>query len=107
MSFGSTGNKHDSGDPDYLSLEELKMLSRAEKATVQGLFNEVQIVKQKMEHLYERLDKLIGLYGTIQHQFQDFQIQRIKELNVRVNGGPTAHGTDDRPGTEASHNTSE
>lgn len=107
MSFGSTGNKHESGDPDYLSPEDLQALSRAEKATVHGLFNEVEILKQKMEKQYAKMSHLVQLYGTLQNQFQDFQIQRIKELNVRVNGGPTEHGPDDRPSTSASDNTSE
>lgn len=95
--IGSTKNVHDSGDPDYLSPEDMSALTRAEKATVQGCFNEMNILKQKMEHLYDRLDKMIALYGTVRNELQTLQEQRIKELTLRVNGGPTAHGIDDRP----------
>lgn len=105
MSFGSTENQHESGNPDYLSPEEMEALTKVERATVQGCMNEMQVLKQKMEHLYDRLDKLIALYGTMQTQFQDFQEQRIKELTLRVGGGPTAHGTDDRPSSEAGNNS--
>jgi hypothetical protein len=89
MSFGSTDNVHESGDPDYLSPEEMQALTRAEKATVHGLHNEVEILKQKMLHLYEKLDRMTALYGTLQNEFQTFQRQRVAELQLKVNGGST------------------
>lgn len=95
--FRSTQDK----DADLIDLSVVERMSKNEKATVEGCLQEMEILKQKMEHLYERLDKLIGLYGTLQNQFIVFQQQRVAELNVKVNGGPTAHGTDDRPSTEA------
>jgi predicted nucleic acid-binding Zn-ribbon protein len=89
MSFGSTDNVHESGDPDYLSPEEMQALTRAERATVQGVHNEMEILKQKMEHLYERLDRMTKLYMTLQGEFADYKVQRIKELQLKVQGGST------------------
>ena len=91
--FGNTSH-----DEDPLSEEEMtKLLSKKEKATVQGLFNEVEIIKQKMETLHKQLQQTHGVIATINAQFQQFQEQRVKELNLRVNGGPTVNGDLDRP----------
>lgn len=111
MSFGSTDDVHKSGDPDYLSPEDMEALTRAEKATVRGLHNEVEILKQKMLNLYEKLDKMVALYGTLRNEFDTLQRQRIAELQLKVQGGSTTpedwNGTDDRPRTEKGDNTTE
>ena len=89
--FGSTQED----DGDMLSREDLEMLARAEKATVQGVHQENEILKQKMEHLYEKLDRLIGMYGTLQNEFQQFRQQWVASLNSRINHGPTAPDPED------------
>lgn len=77
-------------DCDPLSREDLERLSRAEQATVQGIHQENEILKQKMELLHEQLRRLIGMYGTLENQLNDFKAQWYQQLNVRVNHGPTA-----------------
>lgn len=64
-------------------------LSLAEKATVEGVRTEISVVKQQLEMTHEQLRRLIGMYGTLRAEFDQFQQQRIKELTVRVNGGST------------------
>jgi len=46
-------------------------------------------LKQQLEMTHEQMRRLIGMYGTLRAEFDTFQQQRIKELNVRVNGGST------------------
>jgi hypothetical protein len=64
-------------------------LSLVEKATVQGVATEIQVLKQQLEMTHEQLRTLIHLYGTLRDQFTQFQQQRVQELNVRVNSGST------------------
>ena len=102
-SFGSTTTK----DPDevltdddiqMLSLDEMRgmykdmhkaKLSLNQKATVEGCLVEIQVLKQQLEMTHEQLRRLIGMYSTLQQDFTQFKQQRVKELNVRVNGGST------------------
>lgn len=82
--FGST-------EEDPISAEEMGIaLGRRDKATLDGVLLEFDIVKQKMDNCYEKLSRMTELYGTMLDRFQQFEVQRIKELNVRVNNGPTA-----------------
>lgn len=100
MTIGATIGK----EPDHIQDEDLRTpdqlrgdmkainkakLSLAEKATVEGLHTEVQVLKQQLKMTHEQLRRLIGMYGTLQNQFNLFNQQRIKELNVKVNGGST------------------
>ena len=61
-----------------------------EKATVQGLKTEVEVLKQQLDKTHEQLQRLINLYGTLQAQFTQFQQQRAIELNMKVNHGSTS-----------------
>lgn len=85
-------------DGDLKSLDELRgayqdmhkaKLSLNEAATVQGVMTEIEVVKQQLEMTHEQLRRLIGMYQTLATEFEQYRGQRIKELNVRVNGGST------------------
>lgn len=100
MTIGATTGK----EPDYIQDDDLmtldqmrgamKDLTKAkmslnEKATIEGLHTEVQVLKQQLEITHEQIRRLIGMYGTLRNEFNIFQQQRIKELNLKVNGGST------------------
>lgn len=100
MSIGSTEGK----EPDYIADGDLKSpdelrgamkdiikakMSLTEKATVEGVMTEIQVLKQQLEMTHEQMRSLIAIYGTLKAQFDQFQAQRLLELNVRVNGGST------------------
>ena len=100
MTIGATSGK----EPDHINDEDLKSLdellgtmkdmhkaklSLNEKASVEGVMTEIQVLKQQLEMTHEQLRRLIGMYQILQNQFNQFQQQRIKELNVRVNSGST------------------
>ena len=85
-------------DEDLKSPEELrgamKSIAEAKKsmgelATVQGVQAEIEVLKQQLEMTHEQLRSLISIYQTLKNQFDQFQAQRLLELNVRVNGGST------------------
>ena len=97
-------------EPDYIedgdlkSVEELRgaykdmhkaKLSLNQKATVEGVMTEIQVLKQQLEMTHEQMRSLLAIYQTLQAEFRDYQQQRIKELNVKINHGPTDHGADD------------
>lgn len=63
--------------------------TRAQTATIAGISVELQLQAQRMEQLLERLDRTEKLFLTLQGQFEQLQAQRIRELQLRVNGGPT------------------
>jgi hypothetical protein len=101
MSIGATSGKEPDhiADEDLKSLDELRgamqmmhkaKLSLNEKATVDGVQTEISVLKQQLEMTHEQMRRLIGMYQTLRHEFDQFQAQRIKELNVRVNGGSTS-----------------
>lgn len=98
--IGTTQGK----EPDFIQDEDLRTpdqlrgdmkaihnakLSLAEKATVEGVRTEIGVLKQQLEMTHEQLRRLIGMYQTLQLEFDQYKLQRIKELNVRVNGGST------------------
>lgn len=100
MTIGATAGK----EPDYVEDGDLKSpdelrgafkdlhkakLSLNEKATVQGVMTELDVVRQQLEMTHEQLRRLIGMYQTLSAEFEQYRAQRIKELNVRVNGGST------------------
>jgi len=85
-------------DADFRTPEQLRgdmkdinkaRLSLREKATVAGCLAEVAALKQQNAMTHEQLRRLIGMYHNMQQEFDQFKEQRIKELNVRVNGGST------------------
>lgn len=100
MTIGATTGKEPDfvDDGDLKTVEELRgafkdmhkaKLSLNQKATVEGVLTEISVVKQQLEMTHEQLRRLIGMYQTLQAAFDQFQAQRVKELNVRVNGGST------------------
>jgi archaellum component FlaC len=100
MTIGATTGKEPDfiDDGDLKSLDEMRgamkelhqaKLSLNQKATVEGVQTEIQVLKQSLEMTHEQLRHLISLYGTLRNEFDQFQQQRNKELTVRVNGGST------------------
>jgi len=99
-------------DEDLKTLDELRgemktisaaRLTMGEKATVQGLLTEIQVLKQQMEMTHEQMRRLIGMYSTMRDEFNVFQAQRVKELNVRVNSGSTTAEDIDGPRIRPRH----
>ena len=101
MTIGTTTGK----EPDYVQDEDLRTqdelrgdmkeiikakMSLCEKATVEGVRTEIEVVKQQLEMTHEQIRRLIGMYQTLQGEFTQYKEQRIKELSVRVNGGSTS-----------------
>lgn len=100
MTIGSTTGKEPDAilDEDLKSPEELRgamkdiidaSLSVGEKATVQGIAQELDVVKQRLADVIEMAQAAVNLAITLQQQFQQFQAQRAKELNLKVAGGST------------------
>jgi hypothetical protein len=100
MSIGATTGK----EPDYVDDQDLKTLdelrgaykdmhkaklSLNEKATVEGVKTEIDVVKQQLEMTHEQLRRLIGMYQTLQDEFTQFKTQRVIELQSWVAGGST------------------
>lgn len=100
MTIGATSGK----EPDHILDEDLRTpeqlrgdmkdiikakKSLGELATIEGVRTQIQILQQQMETTHEQMRRLIGMYGTLRNEFDQFQAQRLKELNVRVNGGST------------------
>lgn len=100
MTIGATTGK----EPDYVEDGDLKSLAEMrgaykdmqkarlslnQKATVEGVMVELQVVRQQLDMTHEQMRRLIGMYQTLQAEFDQYKEQRIKELNVRINGGST------------------
>lgn len=101
MTIGATTGKEPDHieDGDLKSLDELRgamkdlhkaKLSLNEKATVEGVATEIQVLKQQLEMTHEQMRRLIGMYTTLHDQFLQFQQQRVIELNSWVAGGSTS-----------------
>ena len=112
MTIGATEGK----EPDYIgngdvkSLDELRgamvdmhkaKLSLNEKATVQGVRAEVEALKCSMANQQEQMRTLISIYQTLQNQFTDLELARVRELGAMVGGGSTTpedyNGSDSQP----------
>lgn len=100
MSIGATAGKEPDHveDGDLKTLDELRgalkdmhkaKLSLNQQATVEGVMTELSVVRQQLEMTHEQLRRLIGMYQTLQAEFDQYKLQRVRELNVRVNGGST------------------
>ena len=99
MIGATTGKEPDYvDDGDLKTLDELRgaykdmhkaKLSLNQAATVEGVMTELGVVRQQLEMTHEQLRRLIGMYQTLQAEFDQYKAQRIRELNVRVNGGST------------------
>jgi hypothetical protein len=98
--IGATEGK----EPDYIQDEDLRTpdqlrgdmkaihaakLSLNQRATVEGVLVEISVVKQQLEMTHEQLRRLIGMYQTLQQEFDQYKQQRIRELQMKVNCGPT------------------
>lgn len=106
MTIGATSGKEPDHieDGDLKTLDELRgamkdmhkaKLSLNQKATVEGVMTEIQVLKQQLEMTHEQMRSLLGIYQNLSAEFAQYREQRIKELNVRINGGPTDHGSND------------
>lgn len=87
--FGSTKRETPAEKAERDAMEEATKVKHA-AATMAGMNAELQVQKQQIKHLSERLDAAVGLVQTLQGRFDQFQAQRVKELNLKVGGGPTA-----------------
>lgn len=111
MSIGSTTDKGDPKD-NVISDEDIQMLSLDdmrgayqdmhkakmslnEKATVEGVLTELEVVKQQLEMTHEQLRRLIGMYSTLADEFKMYKQQRVIELNMKVNNGSTTRDEED------------
>ena len=84
--FGST-------EEDPIPKEEIgRALGRRDKATLDGVLQEMDIVKQKLEHCYEKLSRMTGLYQTMRGEVEQLRTQYALLANLRVNHGPTVRG---------------
>ena len=70
------------------AIREMKM-TLAEKATVEGVMQEILVLKQQLKMTHEQMQALIGIYGTLQKEFKQFKAQRIRELIGRGGGSTT------------------
>ena len=99
--IGATEGK----EPDHIQDEDLRTpeqlrgdmkeinkakMTMVEKATVQGVMTEIQVMKQQMEMQAEQMNRLIGMYQTLQGEFDQYKQQRVVELNMKVNNGSTS-----------------
>lgn len=101
MTIGSTSGKEPDHieDGDLKTLDELRgamkdmhkaKLSLNEKATVEGVLTQIDVLRQQMEMQGEQMNRLIGMYTTLHDQFAQFQKQRVIELQSWLaNGGST------------------
>jgi len=100
MTIGATNGKEPDhiDDGDLKTLDELRgawkdmhkaKLSLNQAATVEGVMTELSVVRQQLEMTHEQLRRLIGMYQTLKVEFDQYRLQRITDLNVRVNGGST------------------
>ena len=62
----------------------------ATRKNVQALSLTVEFQAKQIEELEIKVRALSNNLGTLQLQFEQFQQQRVRELQARVNGGPTA-----------------
>ena len=85
-------------DIEFLTLDQMRGEMRniikakeslGHEATIEGCMKSQEVVIQRLEMCHEQMRTLIHLYGTLRDQFSQFQDQRVRELNVRVNGGST------------------
>ena len=110
MSIGATTGK----EPDFIEDGDLRTpeqlrgdmkdihkakLSLNQQATVEGCLVEVAAVKQQLEMTHEQMRRLIGMYQTLQDEFDQFKAQRVIELQSWVAGGGTT--PEDRDGSDA------
>lgn len=64
-------------------------LNRMERATVQGLLLEMDVVKQKLDNCYDKMSRANGAYQTLLNEVRQLRAQYATLANVRINRGPT------------------
>ena len=112
-SIGATTGKEPDfvEDGDLKSVAELRgaykdmhkaKLSLNERASVAGCMAEVEVIKQRIDMVHEQLRRMIGMYQTLQAEFDEHKAARVRELGLRMNGGSTTpedydNGSDTRP----------
>ena len=105
MSIGSTtedidGVPKDRGPPEEMRMTEAELrgtmrdIANAKEtigraATINGLYEEVKVLKSMVDDMTEQHNRLIGLYSNIREEFNQFKKQRAIELNSWVAGGST------------------
>jgi hypothetical protein len=101
MGIGATTGKEPDHieDGDLKTLDELRgamkdlhkaKLSLNEKATVEGCMVELDVMKQRFEMQGEQINRLIGMYSTLRGEFDQYQKQRVIELQSWLaTGGST------------------
>ena len=96
----TTGDKPDFvADEDLKSLDELRgamkdldtaRLSISEKATIEGVMVNQDVLRQQLEMTHEQLRRLIGMYQTLSGEFEQYRAQRVIELQSWLaKGGST------------------
>jgi len=108
MTIGATSGK----EPDHIADEDLRTpeqlrgdmkriadaaLTNSEKASVQGIATEMEVLKMRMAELGEQIQATFNLILTLRGQFQQFQQQRVIELQGRGGGSTTPEDTEDGP----------
>lgn len=58
-------------------------------ATVQGLIDEVNMLKAMTAETNENNNKLIGLYQTLRNEFDQFRALHAAQMSMKLGGGPT------------------
>ena len=106
MTIGSTSGK----EPDHIADEDLRTpeqlrgdmkriaaaaMTLSEKATIEGVAVEIQVLKQRLASTHEQMQSLINIYGTLLSEFRQFQAQRILELQGRGGGSTTPEDMED------------
>ena len=98
MTIGYT-EEEDPRTPEQLrgDMEKIRKaaLSVGDKATVKGIATEIEALKQQLEMTHEQMRNLIGIYGTLQREFRQFQMQRVVELQGRGTGSTTPEDGED------------
>jgi len=83
--FGST-QEEELPDPGMVIAKKV----RDATADMAGMSVELQIQKQQIKHLNEKVATLGNLYQTVIGMYETLQRQRAVELNAQVGHGPTA-----------------
>jgi len=106
MTIGATSGK----EPDHIADEDLRTpeqlrgdmkriadaaLTNSEKASVQGVVTEMEVLKLRMAELGEQIQATFNLILTLKGQFQQFQQQRVIELQGRGAGSTPPEDMED------------
>lgn len=91
MSFGSTTEGENEEVKKEVNVKKLQ-------AVIDGLNFRIDEQNQRLDNFHEQLRAMQGLYFTLEGRLDGYEDARIRELTLKVNGGPTYHGDNDRPG---------